>query len=245
MFFLKYDIMYYGDSMKKENLKQSIIGLCIVISYFIYSYFQTVPLNLIGINYYDLSLFDKIVYLMVTELIYLLILFFIYRKEYIKDFKDYIKNFKNYMPKYMEYWALAFSLMLISNFIIITLFPNSVATNQEAINDILVEAPFYMITSAVLFAPFLEETIFRFSFRKIFKNDLFFIIISGLVFGSLHVVGSFSSFVDLIYIIPYSIPGCVFAYTLVKSKNIFVPMSLHFFHNGIMMFIETVLLFFL
>ena len=240
--------MYYGEIMKKENLKQSILGLCVAISYFIYSYYQTAPLSLLGINYYNLSMFDKIVYLMVTELIYLLILFFIYRKEYIRDFKDYIKNFKNYMPKYMEYWALAFSLMLISNFIIVTLFPNSVATNQEAINNILVQAPFYMIVSAVLFAPFLEETIFRFSFRKIFKNDLVFIILSGLVFGGLHVIGSFNNLIDLIdliYIIPYSIPGAVFAYTLVKSKNIFIPMSLHFFHNGIMMFIETVLLFFI
>ena len=86
--------MYYGDRMKKENLKQSILGLCVVISYFIYSYFQTVPLSLLGINYYNLNMFDKIVYLMVTELIYLLILFFIYRKEYIRDFKDYVKNFK-------------------------------------------------------------------------------------------------------------------------------------------------------
>ena len=193
-------------------------------------------------------MFDKIVYSMVTELIYLLILFFIYRKEYIKNFKDYIKNFKNYMPKYMEYWALAFSLMLISNFIIITLFPNSVATNQVAVNNLLKEAPFYMIVSAVIFAPFLEETIFRFSFRKMFKNDLIFIILSGLVFGGLHVIGSFNNLIDLIdliYIIPYSIPGAVFAYTLVKSKNIFIPMSLHFFHNGIMIFIQTVLLFFI
>ena len=237
--------MYYGEIMKKEKLKQPMLGLFVVISYFIYSYFQTVPLSLIGINYYNLSMFDKIVYLMVTELIYLLILFFIFRKEYIRNFKDYIKNFKTYMPKYMEYWALAFSLMLISNFIIITLFPNSVATNQEAINDILVEAPFYMIVSAVIFAPFLEETIFRLSFRKIFKNDLVFIILSGLVFGGLHVIGSFNNLVDLIYIIPYSIPGIVFAYTLVKSKNIFIPISLHFFHNGIMMFIQTVLLFYI
>ena len=190
-------------------------------------------------------MFNKIIYLMTTELIYLLILFYIYRKEYIKDFKKYVKNFKDYMPKYMEYWALAFSLMLISNFIIITLFPNSIATNQVAINNILVEAPFYMIVSAVLFAPFLEETIFRFSFRKIFKNDLIFIILSGLVFGGLHVIGSFNNLIDLIYIIPYSIPGVIFAYTLVKSKNIFVPMSLHFFHNGIMIFIQIVLLSFI
>lgn len=235
--------MYYGEIMKNTILKRQIIGLCVVVSYFIYSYFQTLPLSILGIDYYKLSMTNKIIYLICTELIYLLILFFIYHKEYIRDFKDYIKNFKNYMLKYMEYWALAFSLMLISNFFIVSLLPNSVATNQEAINNTLTQAPIYMVISAVLFAPFLEETIFRFSFRKIFQNDIFFIIISGLVFGSLHVVGSFKNFIDLIYVIPYSIPGCVFAYTLVKSKNIFIPMSLHLFHNGIMMFVQLVLLF--
>ena len=145
----------------------------------------------------------------------------------------------------MQYWALAFSLMLISNMVIVTLFPNSIATNQEIINNNLMVAPFYMVVSAVLFAPFLEEVIFRLGFRYIFKTDVLFIIASGLVFGSLHVIGSYQNLIDLIYIIPYSIPGFIFAYTLVKSKNIFIPISLHLFHNGIMMFVQVVLLLFI
>ena len=66
---------------------------------------------------------------------------------------------------------------------------------------------------------------------------------SGLVFGGLHVISSYTNLINLIYIIPYSIPGFIFAYTLVRSKNIFVPIGLHFFHNAIMMIVQIVLLF--
>ena len=229
----------------KKDLKRMIIGICVVLSYFIYSYFQTVPLELIGIDYNDLSLNSKVFYLMTTELIYLLILFYVFKDQIKKNFKDFKNNFKAYISKYMQYWALAFSLMLISNMFIVTLFPNSIATNQEIVNSNLMVAPFYMIISAVVFAPFLEEIIFRLGFRYIFKTDTLFIIASGLVFGSLHVIGSYQNLVDLIYVIPYSIPGFVFAYTLVKSQNIFIPISLHLFHNGIMMFVQVILLFFI
>ncbi len=227
----------------KEDLKRMLIGICVVLSYFIYSYFQLVPLELIGIDYNNLSINHKVFYLMITELIYLLILFYVFRNKFKNDFKKYKNNFKQYINKYMPYWALAFSLMLISNAFIVSLFPTSIATNQEIVNSNLMVAPLYMVITAVLFAPFLEETIFRLGFRYMFKSDILFILASGLVFGSLHVIGSYQNLVDLIYIIPYSIPGFVFAYTLVKSKNIFIPISLHLFHNGIMMFVQIALSF--
>ena len=81
----------------KKDLKQIIIGICVVISYFIYSYFQIVPLELIGIDYNSLSIDSKVFYLMITELIYLLILFYIFRNQFKKDFKDFKNNFKPYM----------------------------------------------------------------------------------------------------------------------------------------------------
>ncbi len=227
--------------MKKN--KKAIIGLCIVVSYFIFSYCQLFPLELLNIDYTKMSLTNRVIYLLVTELIYLLILFLIYRKRFIEDFRDFKSNFKPYIKKYMEYWALSFALMLISNFIIVSLFPNSIATNQEIVNNTIMIAPIYMIIASVFFAPFLEETIFRLAFRQIFKNDILFIIMSGLIFGGLHVISSYTNPINLIYIIPYSIPGFIFAYTLVRSKNIFVPMGLHFFHNAIMMIVQIVLLF--
>lgn len=225
-----------------EN-KKILKSMLIFISYFIYSSFQSIPLKLIGIDYNNMSLGFKQIYILIYELLYILILIFLYRKTLSKDFKDYIKDFKKNFKKYMDYWAIAFILMVVSNLIITLLFPNSNATNQELINDMYTRAPIYIIISSVIYAPFIEEVIFRLSLRNIFKSDKLFIIISGLVFGALHVVGSFTKASDLIYIITYSIPGFVFAYTLVKSKNIFVPMCLHLFHNSFMTFIQVILSF--
>lgn len=230
-------------NLKKE--KKSKIGLIIFISYFIYNLGQLIPLKIIGINYSNMSIISKVIYLLSYEFTYILILFFVYRKIYIKDFKKFINNFKNYIMKYMEYWALSFGLMLISNIIITSVFPNSSASNQEILNSTFAIAPIYILISASLFAPLIEETIFRLSLRNVFKTDKLFIIISGLVFGALHVVGSFNSFSELLYIIPYSIPGFVFAYTLVKSKNIFVPISLHMFHNTLMVLVQFILMYFI
>ncbi|MEG2311348.1 MAG: type II CAAX endopeptidase family protein [Bacilli bacterium] len=227
----------------KEKKFLPIIGLSVVLLYFIFNTFQIIPLSLMGIDYNNMRLISKVCYLLGTELLFIIILFLIYKKKLTKDFKDYISNFKPYMKKYMEYWALAFGLMIISNILIITIFPNSISANQETINSIFKTAPLYMIFSAVIFAPFVEEIVFRLSFKNIFKNNTLFIILSGLVFGLLHVVGNFNNWIDLIYIIPYSIPGIVFAYTLVKSKNIFIPISLHLFHNGFMMLLQTILMF--
>ena len=72
---------------------------------------------------------------------------------------------------------------------------------------------------------------------------ILFILLSGLVFGSMHVIGTCEHLIDLLFIIPYSIPGFIFAYCHVKSKNIFVPISLHLIHNSLMMILQIVLLF--
>lgn len=224
-------------------MKKVFIGIITFILYFVQSYFQTVPLELLGIDFNTLGLYTKVFYLLGYEFIFILILFLIYRKTYINDFKEYVKGFKKNVNDYFKYWSIAFGLMIVSNLIIVLTFPSSVATNQEAVNSIFKVAPIYIVISAILFAPFIEETIFRLSLRNIFKNDKLFIVLSGLIFGGLHVIGSYGNLVDLIYIIPYSIPGFVFAYTLVKTKNIFVPMGIHLFHNTFTIILQVVAMF--
>ncbi len=135
--------------------------------------------------------------------------------------------------------------MFVSNLIITIAIPGAMAKNQEAVVEIFKVAPLYMYISAVIISPLLEELIFRLSIRNVFKKDLLFIIISGLVFGIAHVAGSFENWYDLLYIIPYSIPGFAFAYTYTKTKNIFVPVGLHLIHNGIMMALQIILFLFI
>lgn len=129
---------------------------------------------------------------------------------------------------------------MITNIIIINITNINSSTNQEYITKLLGKYPIYTIVATILIAPLTEELIFRLNIRKIFKNNILFIITSGLVFGALHLTVA-TSFKELLFIIPYSIPGFIFAYTLTKSKNIFVPISLHTMHNTLMILLQLLL----
>ena len=135
-------------------------------------------------------------------------------------------------------------ILMIGSNLIVTMFTSTdIAANQEAIMNNLKVAPVYTFIMTVFVAPILEELVFRLSFRKIFsKSNILFIFFSGFIFGGMHVISSYEHFTDLLFIIPYSLPGFIFAYVYTKCKNICVPISLHFIHNGIMMSLQILLL---
>ena len=228
----------------KTNDKKSLIGIGVFLFYFFASQLQGLPFWIIGVNTETLPMFVKVVYMTCFQIALVGTIAYIFRKDLKENLEDLKKNHQNYFKNYLKYWFIALGLMLASNAIITFLQPGSVANNEEAIVQMFKTTPIYTFISAVVFAPLLEELVFRKSFRYMFNSDTLFIIMSGLVFGAFHVVGSFETLFDLIYIIPYSVPGFVFAYTLVKSKNIFVPISLHFLHNGILMSLQFLLMFF-
>lgn len=135
--------------------------------------------------------------------------------------------------------------MMLSNLLIASLNGGNIAGNEQTIRDLFVKNPVYIFLSAVLIAPIIEELIFRQGIRNIIpKNNTLFIIVSGLIFGSLHVIGNITSGLDLLYLIPYCTPGFIFAYLLTKTDNILVPASMHFFHNGILMSLQFFILIF-
>ena len=94
-----------------------------------------------------------------------------------------------------------------------------------------------MIFSTIIYAPFVEELIFRKSIRDIIDNDYLYIIISGLTFGFVHTLAG-STLQELIYIIPYGALGSCFAIMHVKTKNIYTSMTFHMIHNAIVVFIS-------
>ena len=232
--------------MKKEKyieFKNMIIGFGILLFYIIMSNIPYEILWYFGINYNNLNLTLKQLYLISYEVILTLIIIYIYRKNFIPNFKDFIKNNIKYFKKYIKYWFLMLGLMIASNAIIIMFTTTTTSNNQQTIIDTLAKAPIYTFIVTVFIAPIFEELVFRLSFRKIFAHTNFlFIFFSGLLFGSMHVIGTLENLVDLLFIIPYSIPGFIFAYIYTKSKNICVPMSLHLIHNGIMMLLQILLL---
>ena len=217
-----------------KNLKSVIIGVLVLFIYLIYNYILLGILSIFNINFASLTLITKQLISLISEFIVITIVIYIYRKDLYEAFKS-LTDVK--FSKYIKYWFLAIGLMIISN-IIITMFTLiETSSNQEAIISTLYKAPIYTCIMSIIFAPILEELVFRLSFRKIFNSNILFIVTSGLFFGFMH-VSSPNSIAEFLYIIPYSIPGVIFAYTLTKSKNIYVPIGLHFIHNTIMMLIQ-------
>lgn len=227
----------------KKDIKIFFIGTSVILIYLLASNYCHEIINLLGIDYYNLNITLKSICLALYETILLLIIIYILFKDFVPNLKTFLQNNISYFKKYIKYWFIMLVLMICSNLIISTFFTNSIADNQEIILETLKVAPLYTFYVTVFIAPFLEELVFRMAFRKLlpYSNKLF-ILFSGLIFGALHVVTNLENLVDLLYIIPYSIPGFIFAYVYTKSKNIMVPISLHFLHNGIMMSLQILLL---
>ncbi len=228
-----------------EQVKKYIAGLGAITVYFLLSELQLLPFQLLDIDITKIPVYLKIIYLLCYEAILIGIIILIHLKKIKRDFTLLKQNHKSYFKDCLRFWLIALFIMYVSNFIIFQI-QSGLPTNEEIIREQFQISPIYIFISAVLFAPILEELIFRQSFRNLFKNKWLFIIISGLVFGGMHVfTGDEVSMVDLLYIIPYSAPGMAFAYMLYKTDNIFVSMGFHMLHNGIMVALQFLSIYFL
>ena len=137
------------------------------------------------------------------------------------------------METSIKYWLVGFIIMVLSNLFITYVLKRPIAGNEKQIRDLVDMAPLFMIFDVIIYAPITEELIFRRSFKDVFDNKIIYILVSGLVFGGLHVINYIHSFADLIYIIPYSALGCTFATLYKKTDNIFSTISIHAIHNAL------------
>ena len=109
--------------------------------------------------------------------------------------------------------------------------------NQEALKTLPL---WYLIPSAIIFAPIVEEAVFRGSLRRFIKNDVAFIIVSALTFGLLHTFLSEEGLYSIIVqSINYVAMGGALAYSYTKTNNIYTSMMVHAFQNtfGVLMII--------
>lgn len=225
----------------RKYLKNCLIAATTIIIYALTPFLELIVLYFARVNYSLMNITFKTIYFISFEILIMSIIALINNKLLSEKIKDFKINFKKYLKENIKYYIFSILVMVISN-LFINVLNNGIASNEESIHNTIKLAPIYMFFSAVIFAPFIEEIIFRLSIRRIIKNDLVFIITSGLVFGGMHVIGDIKSFVDILYIIPYSAPGIAFALMLKKTNNILVPMSIHFTHNLILMTLQCIIL---
>lgn len=220
-------------------MKKVLKNILIFLSYFIYGLFFKDILSLFNIDYYNLKINQKIIWTTIMSLVYILILIFLYRKELKEEIKDFKENYKKYLSKTILIYLAGVLLMFISNLIISKITNQSLSGNESTTRELIDKYPLYMIYSSIIYAPITEELIFRKSLKNIFKFKYLFIIISGLIFGLLH-LSDYKSTTELLFTIPYIIMGIDFAYIYYKTNNIFTTMTLHMGHNLILLIIQFI-----
>ena len=226
----------------KKYTKLASIGVITIIIYAMTSVLEYTLLYITKLNPAKMSITAKTIYLIICESSIIVIIALVNKEKLKANLKDIKKHFTEYYTQYLKLYALSLIVMIISN-ILITQLTHGIPGNEETIRQTITKAPVYMFFSAVFFAPFTEEMVFRNSIKNIIPSKTAFIITSGLIFGGLHVVGNINTIYDLLYIIPYATPGIAFAIMLEKTDNILVSMGIHFLHNGILMTLQIILLF--
>lgn len=214
-------------------MKKYFINILTFLFYFIYFELIVMLINYLGFDYNSFSYNKKVLLLFISNLLFMIYLLTIYRHELINDLKDYKKNFKDYINKYLIYYVIGVALMAGSNLILQKITGLELSGNESTLRELIKSIPMYMGFSTVLYAPFVEEIIFRKSIRNVTKNKKIFVLLSGFIFGILHIT-SFSNIKEIIMGIPYIIMGIDFAVIYVKSNNIFTTMIFHLFHNLIL-----------
>lgn len=203
-----------------------------IIVFFIYLFLNTL---LASFFQNDLNSTSKLLSTTAYITIYLLsltIFIFIFSNKLIKDFYNLKKE---NLKIGFKYWILGIVIMVISNIILMIILGDTTAnenSNRLLIKNNLIFAIFAMS----IYAPIVEESVFRLSLRNIFKNKYFYAISSGLIFGSLHLIDEFFTLTNplyLFYIIPYGIMGFVFALSYYETDNIFSTIIFHSIHNSL------------
>ena len=204
--------------MKKQNILKTVL---IFILFYYSSLFQLIPISLFNIKHATPSI--NVLLSAFSSCVMVIILFLIYRDDLKKEWKIFKKDPGEIMNIYLT--------------------GSKGAQNEQLVQSMITAMPLVMLLNAGFFAPFNEEIIFRKSLRKVFDNKWVYVLLSGFIFGALHVIGSGKDLVDWLFIIPYASLGCAFALSYYETKTIFSTIFMHMIHNTVLVGLSIVLKF--
>ena len=173
---------------------------------------------------------EYIIYLFISHILISLYFTIIYKDELLNNIK---KLNKKSILTTLIYFIIGFLLMMLSNYIInYIIIPNGISNNEQGNRNLLLNNKLLYGLLLSLIIPYIEEIVFRLSFKKSINNNIIFIILSSTIFGLLHII-TFTKIIELLYIIPYFILGLTFSTIYTKTNNIFCSIISHILNNTI------------
>lgn len=212
--------------MEKESIDKGKIIVAVIL---IFVYFSQFILDTVCPDIRIVQLILGISFYVIMTVLTITLLFDLLKDSFNifrKHFKAYVSNLIGTIGKfYLVYLGIAIVAAVLSKV--------STPTNQTNIESLSL---WISVPLAVIYAPIVEEAIFRGCIRRFIKNDVLFIIVSAITFGLLHTAFSETTIYNVLVLgIPYITIGGFLAYLYVKTNNICTNMAFHAFHNGMVM----------
>lgn len=179
---------------------------------------------------------------LIVDFFMMLYVIWIFKDSLIKQWKDFKKNIaQNIFYGLLIGEAMLYGVGIVGGLITLLLGGDQTSVNQEFISKITIAHPMIMMITTVVFAPVLEEIVFRglvFSWLYEWHPKVAHFI-SSLFFGFVHVMLAMMSgnVGEWVQIFAYFFKGFVLSYLYEKRNNIFVPMLTHCVNNLISMII--------
>ena len=168
----------------------------------------------------------------VIDMIVLIIVLAIYKEELLNGIKAVKSEFTYYRRFIRRRFIITLLITMLANIVRLIFTKSTTSENQFALFELPI---WYLFPIAVIWAPIVEESIFRGSLKRIIPNKYVFIIFSGLLFGVVHAISEASIFDIVITSIPYCVMGLSFAMAYEKSNNIITNIAMHSLNNFLSM----------
>ncbi len=216
--------------LEKEtsDKKKKLMALVLLLVYFSQMIWKSfIPKNVIGI------LIQVVFYIVMIVLS-----LWVFKDKFIADFKLFKNNFSVYIGYILPRMAI-FYIIFVFVSLICMMITKSTANNQNLVEQlpILLSLPL-----AIIYAPIVEESLFRGCIRRFISNDKLFIVVSGIIFGLLHTVFAETNMLNLFVLaIPYGVMGSFLAYIYVKTNNMMCNITYHTLNNAFAMMISILI----
>ena len=205
---------------KKTTKKEMILGLVVLIIYFS----QFIVFTIIKLE----TLAQKMIAQALIDVVILIAVILCFKENLQRDLKLFKENAKAYLRYILPKVGIIYLLMLVVSIATMLISQEASSVNQKTLE---VLPKWYLIPMAIIWAPIVEELIFRGVFRRFIKNNTIFIIVSGVIFGVLHTIGESSLINIIIMAMPYAVLGGGWAYLYAKTDNITNNILAHAFQN--------------
>ncbi len=185
------------------------------------------------IMFYLSNYINSIIQMILMYISIMVILLVVFRKQLIHDFKIFKEYFREYISLTFKVWLKSLVVMMLLSLSIQILTNTQNSNNQQNLQEMFNAVPILISLLTVIYAPIAEELMFRGVFRKFINNKKLFIIISGVIFGLMHVIDDSKTLAEFSYVLVYSSLGMYMASLYYNTNNLFTNISFHFMQNAL------------